>query len=77
MTNPRPIAPVTAVSRNRSHPRYYVVTIDCPHCPGTHTHGSEDPSKPSGYRASHCGSSRGYFIAAAPAELAPAGGRPA
>lgn len=74
MTTTRPVATVTAVERNRTHPGYYVITIACPHCHRAHTHGSEDPSKPSGHRASHCGNPRGYFIAAASAELAPAEG---
>lgn len=72
MTTTRPVAVITAVERNRTHPDYYVITINCPHCHLTHTHGSADPSKPSGHRASHCGNPRGYHVAAAEAGLIPA-----
>lgn len=47
---------------NRTYPEFFVIEVQCPHCPKTHTHGWAGPGDEGGHRASHCGSSGGYFI---------------
>lgn len=51
---PRLIAEAIKIEPNRTHPGAYVVTVKCPYCPGTHTHGVDALESNGGHRAPHC-----------------------
>lgn len=59
----------TVIGRAEKSRGYWSLSILCPHCHRTHTHGGGNGSKPdAGHRGAHCGENRnetshlGYFI---------------
>lgn len=52
--------------KNRTYRSSYIIEVDCPYCPKTHTHGWFGDGDTGGHRVSHCGdeykSNRGYYI---------------
>ena len=63
---PIPKAPAIDVWKNRSYPGCYIIEVQCPHCPKTHTHGWLGSGDDGGHRVSHCGQddkpNPGYYI---------------
>lgn len=65
-----PDALATKAEPNRTYPGYYVVTVQCPYCDRTHTHGWAGPGDEGGHRSAHCADAlareingKGYNIA--------------
>lgn len=71
----RPYAVAIHAEPNRTYPGHYVVTVQCPYCPGKHSHGWAGPGTVPGHRTPHCSTpqarqvnGRGYVVTI-PADL--------
>lgn len=49
-----PDATVTRAMPNPQYPGHYIVSIHCPYCLKSHTHGWAGPGDPGGHRTAHC-----------------------
>lgn len=57
------VATIIRSEPNPDHPGVLVVTVACPLCGRTHTHGATDgPGVDPGHRAAHCGKGGGYLV---------------
>lgn len=68
-TRKSPDATVIDAWPNKTYPGCYIVEVDCPHCPKTHTHGVRNLIEPAGHRVAHCGSGKpntGYYVTIPP-----------
>ncbi|GGJ72886.1 hypothetical protein GCM10007173_34890 [Glutamicibacter ardleyensis] len=50
MTDKNSIPNATAIDAwpNQTYRGFFVIEVDCPHCPKTHTHGVDSISEPAG-----------------------------
>lgn len=63
MNTPIPVAHVLHVEPNPTYPGAALLTVLCPFCGRTHTHGEPDAANPEyGHRVAHCTRGTGYNI---------------